>query len=404
MGASSPTPTSPTPTSRTPTSPTSSELTTRAAVLYEPGQPLRIEELSLERPRAGEVLVRVEAAGVCHTDLHYMNGDLTCAMPVVPGHEGAGVVEAVGEGVTSVVPGDAVVLMWRPRCGSCDYCSSGRPALCESSLIQRSTGGLLDGTSRLRRGRQDVRHLLGVSCFAERCVVAEQSVIPVPAGIPPRVAALVGCAVITGTGAVLNVIGHAAGASVLVVGAGGVGLSSVIGAHLLGAYPIIVADLQPEKLALAARLGATHLIDVSGRSLVDAVNEVAPGGVDWGIEAVGRPAGVEQLLACLRPGGTAIAIGLGKVDSAFQVPLNDLVQKEKHVVGSLYGSANTVTDVPRLLELYRAGRLPLDDLLGPTYPLSEVNEAYRSLVSGATGRAVIVPGENPNPVVDGGRV
>ncbi len=376
----------------------------RAAVLSEPGQPLQVEDLSLAEPRTGEVRVRVEAAGVCHTDLHYMNGDLVCSLPVVPGHEGAGIVEEVGPGVTRVRPGDRVVLMWRPRCGHCDACASGRPAQCTSAQIQRSTGGLLDGTRRLRRSArsggtaasdaptEDVSHLLGVACFAEQCVVSEQSVIPVSADTPPRVAALVGCAVITGLGAVLNVVGNAAGRSILVIGAGGVGLSSVIGAALVGAHPIVVADIVAEKLDLARRFGATDTVNLAdGASLVDAVLEICHGGVDWALEAVGRTQGVEQALQCVRPGGSVVAIGVGKVGASIQVPLNDLVQKDKRIIGSLYGSANTVLDIPRLLRLYHAGRLPLDDLLGRSYPLSGVNDAYADLVSGATGRAVILP-------------
>jgi Zn-dependent alcohol dehydrogenase len=364
----------------------------KAAVFHEPGRPLAIEDVTLDAPREREVLVRVEAAGVCHTDLHYMTGDLACPTPAVPGHEGAGMVEEVGPGVTTVSPGDAVVLMWRPRCGRCRFCAEGRPALCESAKIQKATGGLLDGTTRLRLGSgQEVKHLLGVSCFAERCVVAEQSVIRVPHDIPFQVAALVGCAVITGMGAVLNVVGNATGASVLVLGAGGVGLSSVIGAKLAGAHPLIVADVVPARLALATRFGATHTIDVSTNDLVPAVHDICPGGVDWALEAIGRTQTIEEALSCLRTGGSVVAIGLGKVGATFQVPLNELVQQEKRVIGSLYGSANTLTDIPKLLALYQAGRLPLEDLLGQAYPLSGVNDAYRALVEGSVGRAVVLP-------------
>ncbi|SDS33618.1 zinc-binding dehydrogenase [Actinopolymorpha singaporensis] len=365
------------------------ELSVRAAVLDSPGTPLRVEELSLQPPRAGEVLVRVTAAGLCHTDLHYLSGDLACTTPIVPGHEGAGVVEQVGAGVTSVRPGDSVVLMWRPRCGRCAYCSSGRPALCDTAHVQITTNGLLDGTTRLRRGDQEVRHLLGVSCFAERCVVAEQSVIRIPDDIPPRIASLVGCAVITGVGSVLNVVTDAARSGILVIGAGGVGLSCVLGGRLAGAYPLIVADVVPRRLELAARLGATHTIDSGRNDLGQAVREICPEGVDWALEAVGRAPTLEQAVACLRKGGTLVAIGLGAVGATFEVPINQLVQQEKRLVGSLYGSANTVTDVPKLLELYKAGRLPLEELVGPTYPLSQVNDACQALVDGAVGRIVL---------------
>lgn len=363
----------------------------RAAVLDEPGTPLAVEELSLAEPGAGEVRVRVDTAGVCHTDLHYMAGDLTCATPIVPGHEGAGVIEEVGPGVTRLAPGDPVILMWRPRCGRCAFCSTGRPALCETAKIQIATNGLLDGTSRLRRGQQEVKHLLGVSCFAERCVVAEQSVVAIPEGIPPEIASLIGCAVITGAGAVLNVVERAPGSSILVVGAGGVGLSCVMAARLAGARTIIAADVVPQRLERAVRLGATHTVDSTAVDLVDGVHEFCPDGVDWALEAVGRAETLEPALASVRKGGTLVAIGLGPVDSSFRVPINPLVQQEKRIVGSLYGSANTVTDVPRLIELYRAGLLPLEELLGPRFPLSRANEACRALVNGTVGRAVIVP-------------
>lgn len=364
----------------------------RAAVLRRAGQPMGVEDVDLAPPGPGEVQVRVQAAGVCHSDLHYMTGDLPTRLPVVLGHEGAGVVERVGPGVTRVAPGDQVVLMWRPRCGHCGPCSSGRPALCTSARVQVSSGGLLDGTSRLSVDGGTVHHFLGVSCFAERAVLAQESVIRIPDGTSPTVAALVGCAVVTGVGAVLNVLAAGAGRSVLVMGAGGVGLSAVIGARLVGAHPIVVADVAPEKLGLARRLGATHTLTVGEGPVDEAVREVCPDGVDWAFDAVGKPETVQAAMAALRTGGTTVAIGLGRAGATVQIPLNDLVQREKRLVGSLYGSANTPVQVPRLLELYAAGRLDLDPLLGSTYPLERINEAYDALVAGAVGRAVVVPG------------
>ena len=361
----------------------------RAAVLRVPGQPLAIEEVDLAEPRAGEVQVRVQAAGVCHSDLHYMTGDLPSLLPVVLGHEGTGIVERVGPGVTRVVPGDLVVMMWRARCGICEFCSSGRPALCSLGRVQSQFGGLLDGTSRLSASGEKVHHLNGVSCFAERCVVAQESVIRLPAGTRPQVAAIVGCAVITGMGAVLNVMGAGAGHSVLILGAGGVGLSAVMGANLAGAHPIIVADVSADKLRLAAELGATDTVHVGQRPLVEAVLEIRPGGVDWAFEAIGKPETIQAAMACLRPAGTTVAIGLGHPGVSVSVPLNDLVQRDKRLVGSLYGSANTITQIPMLLELHAAGRLPLDKLLGQTYTLDQVNEAYEALGNGSVGRAVI---------------
>jgi S-(hydroxymethyl)glutathione dehydrogenase/alcohol dehydrogenase len=367
----------------------------RAALLERFGTPLVVRDLDLDEPHAGEVLVRVEAAGVCHSDRHYLAGDLRCPLPVVPGHEGAGVIEAVGPGVTRFAAGDRVCMMWRPRCGECRQCVAGRPGLCEAAGVQAASGGLLDGTTRLRADGARVHHLLGVSCFAEHCVVSERAVVPVPPGVPPEIAAIAGCAVITGVGAVLNAVGPCAGDGIAIFGAGGVGLSSVLGAVLAGANPIIVVDVVAERLDMATRLGATHTVDASGEDVAAAIRAVRPGGVEWAIEAVGRPATLETAVDVLCPRGTLVAVGLGAVGTTFDVPLNALVQREKRVVGSLYGSANPLIDLPRLFELYLAGRLPLDALIGRRYPLDRINTAFDDLTRGAVGRGVVLPGESP---------
>ena len=366
-------------------------LRTRAAVLHEPATPLVIEDVTIDEPQAQEVLVGILAAGICHSDYHYMRGDLSCPLPAVLGHEGCGVVEAVGPGVTRVAPGDRVVLMWRPACGHCRFCLTGRPALCEIGQRSRQTGGLLDGTSRLHLRGAEVKHFLGVSCLAERSVVAEQSVLRVAPDTPVEIAAMAGCAVVTGVGVALNVIGDAPGRAVLVLGAGGVGLSCVMGAKLIGADPIIVADLSPDKLALAAELGASHLIHAGEEDVVEAVTGICPGGVDWAIEAVGLTQTLEQAIGCLASAGTAVAIGLGHKDARFSARINHLVQGDRGVRGSLYGSSNTPLDIPRILRLHASGRLPLDRLLGRTYPLDAVNEAYEDLATGAVGRGLIRP-------------
>lgn len=367
-------------------------MTMRAAVLRRPGAPLTIEQVDLAPPGRGEILVRIEAAGVCHSDYHYMTGDITCPLPVVLGHEGAGIIEAMGDGTSDrLAVGDRVALMWRPRCGECEACITGNPVLCQSGPRQAATGGLLDGTSRLSKGDEQLHHFLGVSCFAERVVVSERSVVPVPEGVPAQIAAISGCAVITGVGAVLNAIGECAGDSVLIIGAGGVGLSSVMGARLAGANPIVVVDVDPEKLELAARLGATHTIDASAGDAVEQVLALFPGGVKWAIEAIGRAATLQQAFDCLAPAGTLVAVGLGRVDDTFAIPVNNLVQRQKRVIGSLYGSANPLVDLPKIFDLYLAGRLPLGELIGAGFPLEEVNQAYAALAGGAVGRAVIVP-------------
>jgi Zn-dependent alcohol dehydrogenase len=368
----------------------------RAAVCDAVGAQLVVEDVVLADPGPTEVLVRIDAAGVCHSDYHYLKGDLVCPLPVVPGHEGAGVVQAVGERVSRVRPGNTVCLMWRPRCGHCGFCLTGRPQLCQSGAIHAASGGLLDGTSRLSRADGGpLHHLLGVSCFAEYAVVSEQAVVAIPDDVPPAVAAITGCAVITGVGAVLNVIGACAGQAVVVFGAGGVGLSAVMGAALAGAYPIIAVDVVSERLDSAAGLGATHLVNAGTEEVAGVIAGIRPGGVDWAVEAIGRPDTLSQAFDVLSPGGTLVAVGLAARTHTLQVPVNALVQREKRIVGSLYGSSNPLVDVPRLLELYRAGRLPIDALLGKNYSLESINDAVTDLVGGGVGRGIVLPGRKP---------
>ena len=368
----------------------------RAAVLREPGRPLLIEEVQLAPPRPGEIRVQVEAAGVCHTDYHYMRGEMTAPLPAVLGHEGAGIVEEVGADVDDLTIGDRVAFLWRPRCGRCEYCLTGNPVLCVLGRVQAQTGGLPDGTSRLSESSGDdtevIHHFLGVSCFAEQVVMSRQSVVKVPEGVPAAIAAIAGCAVITGVGSVLHATHGTAGRAMLIIGAGGVGLSAIMGARLVGADPIVVVDVDEQKFALARRLGATHVIDGRG-DVRAALNDIGlVEGVPWVIECVGRPDTLETGFAVLAPGGTLVAVGLGSVDSAFRIPVNELVQRQKHVVGSLYGSSNPLVDLPRIFELYLSGRLPLDLLLGERLPLIDINLAYERLAAGSIGRGVIVPG------------
>jgi Zn-dependent alcohol dehydrogenase len=286
--------------------------------------------------------------------------------------------------------GDRVAFVWRPRCGQCEACLTGNPVLCVLGRVQAATGGLPDGTTRLSVGSETLHHFLGVSCFAEEVVMAERSVVKVPDDVSPDVAAIAGCAVITGVGAVLNTTSKLSGRPLLVVGAGGVGLSAVLGARVVGADPIVVVDLDPAKLELARELGATHVID--GADDVEArVREISPEGVPWAIDAVGAPTTLERAFACLSPGGTLVAVGLGAVTARFSLPVNELVQRQKKVVGSLYGSSNPAIDLPRYLGVYRSGLLPLDRLLGDRVPLEKVGAAYDALVAGSLGRTVVVP-------------
>ncbi|SDP25772.1 S-(hydroxymethyl)glutathione dehydrogenase / alcohol dehydrogenase [Nakamurella panacisegetis] len=362
-----------------------------AAVLHQAKSKLTIQDVELDPPGPGEVLVKVEAAGICHTDQHYISGDLSCLLPAVVGHEGAGRIESVGPGVTRFEAGQRVCMTWRPRCGECHFCVTGYPAMCERAVVQSRFGGLLDGTSRLHGGGSTIHHLLGVSCFAQYAVVSERAVVAVPDDIPSEIAAIAGCAVITGVGAVLNVIGACAGRSIAIFGAGGVGLSAVMGAKLSGANPIIVVDVVADRLAAARTLGATAVINAGESDVGPELASLVPEGLDFAIEAVGRGDTLAAAFACLRPRGTMVAVGLGHQDAVVPVPLNQLVQREKRVVGSLYGSSNPVVDLPRLFDLYRAGRLPLDLLLGQRYRLDEVNQAYADLASGVVGRGVLLP-------------
>ena len=366
----------------------------KAAVLYEVKQPLRVEEVDLDGPRQGEVLVKIGAAGVCHSDYHFMNGDLPIGLPAVLGHEGAGVVEQVGAGVTTVKPGDHVVLLFRPNCGHCEFCSQGRPALCWMAGQLRNTGRLLDGSSRLHREGREIKHFLGVSCFAERTVVPEQGCVPIAEDIPLEVAALVGCAVMTGVGAVMNTARVTPGAAVLVIGAGGIGLNCVMGAALVGAHPIIVADMIDSKLETAMDFGATYTVNARTHDLLEGVRELTAGeGVDFSFEAIGNPKAMAQAFQAVRRGGVATAVGIAPAGSEVSINAGELVYQEKTLKGSYYGGAHPQSDMPRLLQLYRAGKLPIDRLISRRYRLEQVNEAYDALLAGEVARSVLIPGQ-----------
>lgn len=361
----------------------------RAAVLTEPNQPLQVLDVELAPPGPGEVRVRIAAAGVCHSDLHYMQGTLPCPLPAVLGHEGAGTVTAAGSGVTGVAPGDRVVLLWRTSCGHCAYCSSGRPHLCPVGARWRNGGTLADGTSRLSRRGEPVHHLLGVSCFAEEAVLPQEGVVKVPDGVPMEIAAVCGCSVMTGVGAMTNTLGVQPGSSVLVVGAGGVGLSAIMGARLCGAAQIIAADLNPAKLETARDFGATDVVDTGKEELARTVRRLSAGGVEFAVEAIGIPELVAQAVRSLRAGGVAAAVGIAPPGARVELPLLELVDQEKQLRGSIYGSTRPGLDFPRLFDLYRQGRLPLDRLLSHRFPLEGINDAYQALQRGELTRGVV---------------
>ncbi len=361
-----------------------------AAVLYKVNDPFQIVTLDLAPPKAGEVLVRLAAAGVCHSDWHLVTGATRHPLPVVAGHEGAGEIAAVGPGVNRVQPGDHVALNWAPYCGACFYCLNDQPSLCATYVGPIWAGTMLDGTPRLSQDGQPVYHFSGLACFAEYAVVPQESCVRLPAEVPPQVAALIGCAVTTGVGAVLNTARLRPGASVAVVGAGGVGLSAVLGARLAGAGQIITVDRTAAKGELAREFGATHTLTATA-SFADQIREITGGrGADAVFEATGVPSVQEACLEAVRPGGELILVGIAPMGTQTNFPSALLTRQEKRVIGCYYGSANSARDFPRYAELYLRGRLDLDRLVSRTYTLTEINQAYADMLAGDLARGVIL--------------
>jgi len=363
----------------------------RAAILFEVGQKFDIREVEVNEPQAGEVLVRMVVGGICHSDLHVMRGHLDAPMPAILGHEGSGIVTEVGSGVTSVVPGDHVIPLWRLSCGECKYCTSSRPALCSVGLKLRNTGRLMDGTSRFTLDGAEIKHFLGVSTFSEYSVIPEGSLLKIPQDFPLDRAALLGCAVITGVGAVLNAAQVRPGSTVAVFGTGGVGLNVVQGAVLAGAEKIIAVDLLDNKLEFAREFGATHGVNASSVDPVEEIRTLTGGeGVDYAFEVIGLPKTVRQAFDSLAKRGVAVTIGVTPFSTEVAVPIMGLTFEERVLKGSLYGSSRPRIDIPKFMDLYKAGKLKLDELLTRSYPLEEINEAYAALEQGEVARSVVL--------------
>ena len=362
----------------------------RAAVLERTGAPLEIADLDLEPPRAGEALVRLHAGGVCHSDLNAIDGTAETPCPAVLGHEGAGVVEDVGDGV-GLAPGTRVVLSWLPACGRCEECLRGLSHLCAATWAAMATGGLLDGTPRLSRDGAPVHHYSFLSTFAERAVVPAQCCIPIPDDVPFDVAAIVGCAVTTGTGAVWRTAGVRPGERVAIVGCGGVGLSALLGAVVAGAHPIVAVDVSPAKLEAALRLGATDAVAWAGgpEETAEQVRAASGGGVDYAIEATGRTEAARAAFLSTRARGAAVLIGIPSADAELSLPARQIPRMERRVLGSIYGSARPERDFAALLALYRRGRLPLDRLITARMPLDAVEDAFGLMRAGNPGRVVL---------------
>lgn len=363
----------------------------RAAVLERTGGSLGIHELDLAPPGATEVLVRLGASGICHSDFNAIDGTAETRCPAVLGHEGAGVVEAVGRDVTRVAVGDHVALSWAPSCGSCDECLRDLPQLCSTSWPAMGTGGLLDGTTRLTRDGEPVYHYSLLSTFAEACVVPERSCVPIPRDVPFDIAGLVGCAVTTGVGAVWRTAGVRPGDRVAVVGCGGVGLSAVMAAVAAGAEPVVAVDAEPGKLDVAQSFGAGEgvLWAGSAEETAEAVRAASGGGVDYAIEATGRPEAMLAAFLSTRARGAAVLIGIPRADAVLPLPALSIPRLERRVLGSIYGSSRPERDFPATLDLYRSGRLPLDRLVSHRLPLDEVGRGFELMRSGEALRAVL---------------
>ncbi|HZR80622.1 MAG TPA: Zn-dependent alcohol dehydrogenase [Candidatus Binatia bacterium] len=358
----------------------------KAAILQNYGEKLVLDEIDVADPQDGEVRVKMRASGVCHSDMHVIKGDLPIPTPCVLGHEGSATIEAVGKGVSGLKEGDDVILSWVPPCGNCHYCISGKAYLCESSQMAMLTGG-----SRLSRGGQPLMSIQGVASFAERTTLPASGCIPIHNGTPHDVACLVGCGVMTGVGAAINTVDILAGQSVAVIGCGGVGLNVIQGAAIRGAGQIIAVDRVPAKLEMAKQFGATHVVN-SAESGVSAGIQAATGGLgaDWAFEVVGVPELITEAFMAVKRGGKAVVVGVPPVTAMVSVPAAMLALAEKSLIGSLYGSGNLRRDMPRMLDLYAAGKLKLKELVSRKLPLEKINDAFDAMMKGEVARSVIV--------------
>jgi alcohol dehydrogenase len=371
---------------------------TKAAVLYEmekarpyaETRPLVLEELEVEPPGPGEVMVEIAAAGLCHSDLSVINGTRPWPIPLVLGHEAAGIVRETGAGVSDLKPGDHVVFSFLPVCGRCLNCVSGRGWLCERGVIANRAGTLLSGARRFHhRDGRTLHHHLGVSGFSQFTVAARESLVKIDRDVPLEIAVLFGCAVMTGVGAIVNTAKVSPGTSVAVFGLGGVGLAAILGARVSGASPIIAVDRLAPKLELARQCGATHVVNASETDPVAAVRELTQGGVETAIEAVGNEQVIAQAYAATRRGGKTVAIGLPHPSRQLTIPAVSLIAEERQLLGCYMGSCVPQRDIPRFMNLYRTGLLPVHLLKSREIEFDQVNEAFDALDRGEVARQVI---------------
>ena len=362
--------------------------TMKAAVLYEPNTPLKVEKVTLDEPQANEVLVKIEATGICHSDLHFMKGEMPVPVPVVPGHEGAGIVEKVGPGVTTLQPGDHIVMMVSFSCGKCRYCIAGKPTLCVENLPIMSMATLPGGGKRLRKGKDELHHMFGLASYAEYTVVHERSCVKVREDAPLDVVCLLGCGTSTGIGAAINSTGLKPGESIVVFGCGGVGLSAVMGAKQAGAGKIIAVDTLDKKLNMAKKLGADYLVNASQDDPMAKVIEITGGGADYALECIGNVNVMSQAFASIRLGGKFIVVGMAPLGTALSIATYEFLLG-KSIAGTVQGDINPQIDIPRYIDLYMAGKLPIDKLITKTYTLDQINEAFEALEKGRVIRSVV---------------
>jgi alcohol dehydrogenase len=371
---------------------------TRAAVLLKTGhtppfgvsRPLRIMEVELDPPGPGEVLIRVRAAGLCHSDLSVIDGTRPRELPLILGHECAGVIEQLGPGVKDLRVGDHVVASFMPSCGACEPCIAGRPVLCEPGFAANMAGTLLSGARRLHSEGRPIHHFLGVSAFAEHAVLSRTAVIRVDPRLPFDEAAIFGCAVITGTGAVINTAGVPRGSTVAIVGLGGVGLSALLAAHMLEAKAIVAIDLSEEKLNVARILGATHAFKAGDADCAKQVREATHGGVQYAFEAAGSVAALELAYRVTRRGGTTVTAGLAAADQRASLSYLSIVSEERTLKGSFMGSAVPTRDIPRYIGWYQAGKLPVKRLLSEHISLDQINEGFDRLAASQSIRQIVM--------------
>jgi len=371
----------------------------KAAILWENGKPrpyaeslpLSIEEIDLDPPKSGEVLVKLEAAGLCHSDLVAINGERAKPTPMVIGHEAAGIVVELGPGVDGLEVGDHVVPAYVSSCGCCEMCREGRPALCEPATVANAAGTLRDGTTRLHRGEERIHHHSGVAAFAEYAVISKDALVKIDKAIPFEHAALFGCAVVTGVGSVVNTADMSAGQSVAVVGLGGVGLSALLAAKAAGASKIIAIDIHQDKLDFSRELGAHEAVNAGKDDVVETVRKMTGGGVHIAIEAAGSSRALDTAYAVTRRGGTTVAAGMPGPDAAFTIPHLSLSAEERTLKGSYMGSCVPPRDIPRFLALFQDGRLPVDRLMSRSIGFDGLNAALDRLDDGATVREILIP-------------